>query len=165
MASETKNLLELKQHLESGENIKHTVFGAYESKILGSDTARNGILVATDKRLIFYAKKMFGFDMEVFPYSNISSIELNKELMGHKITLFATGNKIKVKWIHSNTVSMFVDFVRSNIGKQSEAITQITQVNQKSAVEQIKELKELLDMGIISQQEFDVKKQKLLDTI
>lgn len=35
--------------------------------------------------------------------------------------------------------------------------------NVKSPVEQVKELKELLDMGVISQEEFDKKKKELLD--
>ena len=35
--------------------------------------------------------------------------------------------------------------------------------NVKSPVEQVKELKELLDMGTISQEEFDKKKKELLD--
>lgn len=35
--------------------------------------------------------------------------------------------------------------------------------NVKSPVEQVKELKELLDMGAISQEEFDKKKKELLD--
>lgn len=39
---------------------------------------------------------------------------------------------------------------------------QTTVVNVKSAAEQIKEYKELLDMGIISQEEFDAKKKELM---
>lgn len=55
------------------------VFGVYETKSLGSDTVKNGILLATNKRLFFYGKRTFGFDSESFPYSNISSIEFGKK--------------------------------------------------------------------------------------
>ena len=37
--------------------------------------------------------------------------------------------------------------------------------NEESALDKIKKLKELLDLGVISQEEFDEKKQKLMDSI
>jgi Staphylococcal nuclease homologue len=40
------------------------VQGAYEVKRMGSDSARKGALIATDRRVMFYAKKMGGFDLE-----------------------------------------------------------------------------------------------------
>ena len=51
-------------------------------------------------------------------------------------------------------------YVEENRNKMSTVNTTI--VNTKSAAEQIKEFKELLDMGIISQEEFDAKKKELL---
>ena len=50
-------------------------------------------MIATNKRLIFFAKKLTGFDLEVFPYKNISSFEMGKNLMGHHVSFFASGNK------------------------------------------------------------------------
>ena len=58
------------------------VLGAYETKIMGRDSVRNGIFVATNKRLVFFAKKLTGFDLEIFPYKNISSIEMRQEPNG-----------------------------------------------------------------------------------
>lgn len=45
---------------------------------------------------------------------------------------------------------------------RKKATGNTTIVNTKSPAEQIKEFKELLDMGVISQEEFDAKKKELL---
>ena len=64
-----------KEHLESEEEILKSIVGSYEIKIMGKDSVRTGIFLATNKRMVFYAKKLTGYDMEIFPYSTISSIE------------------------------------------------------------------------------------------
>ena len=53
------------------------ILGNYETKKMGNDWTLR-ILAATDHRLVFYAKKMGGYDMEVFPYKGISSIEMEQ---------------------------------------------------------------------------------------
>ena len=92
------------------------MLGAYETKILGQDSARNGILMATDERLVFYAKKLGGYDLEMFPYANISSIEMSKGMvMGHKISFFASGNKVSMKWIHEGDIKGLVATVKDRM--------------------------------------------------
>lgn len=147
---------EATSHLEEGEEIIAAVFGAYETEILGKDTVRNGVFLATNKRVIFYGKKMFGYDLEVFPYSNISSIEMSKEFLGYKITFYSSGNKVKMKWINVGDVNEFVNYVKENIGKKSNASQSL------SAADEIRKFKELLDERIITQEEFEQKKKQLL---
>lgn len=84
-----KKLIEQsKEHLDQDEEILHSVLGVYETKILGSESVRNGTFLATNKRLVFFEKKLGGFDLESFPYENISSFEASKGLMGHSISFF-----------------------------------------------------------------------------
>ena len=35
---------------------------------MGTDSVRKGSFIATDRRILFYAKKMGGYDLESFPY-------------------------------------------------------------------------------------------------
>jgi hypothetical protein len=133
------------------------VFGAYESKIMGKDTVRNGVFVATEKRIVFYGKKTFGYDLEVFPYSNISSIEMGKGLMGSFITFYSSGNKVKMKWINLGDIQAFTNHVKSSIGKKSE-----TPVAAASAADELKKFAELKDAGVITEEEFNAKKKQLL---
>ncbi|GIV29813.1 MAG: hypothetical protein KatS3mg028_0879 [Bacteroidia bacterium] len=160
MANYKKNLELVKEHLQQGEEIKSSIFGAYECKIMGNDSIRNGIFVATDRRIIFFAKKMMGYDLETFPYENISSIEKSKGLMGHTITFFASGNKATMKWINTGDINEFINCVNSNIGKKLSHTVNSGQSN--DIPDQIKKLSELRDQGIITDDEFNHKKTELL---
>ncbi|MED4783429.1 PH domain-containing protein [Brevibacillus choshinensis] len=159
MAKIDKLIQEASTHLDPDEKIIASVLGAYETKVMGTDTVRNGVFLATDRRVFFFGKKMFGFDSESFPYSTISSFEYGKGLMGKTMSFFASGNKVKMKWINAGEVDLFMETVRSSMGKKiiSEAPTQ-----QIDSIEQIKKLAELRDAGILTEEEFTAKKHKIL---
>lgn len=148
--------------LEENEAVEFAVLGAYETKIVGSKTVRNGILAATNKRVIFYSKRMTGYDLESFDYDKISSIAMSKGLMGHSINFYASGNKVEVKWINDAEIDMFVSFVKEKMEKKPEVISTPEKSQQLQNFEEIKALKELLDIGAITQEEFDNKKKELL---
>lgn len=162
MANYKKSLLLVKEHLDEGESIHSSVFGAYETKLMGNDTVKNGVFVATEKRLIFFAKKLFGFDLETFPYKNISSIEQSKGMMGHTITIFASGNKAKMKWIKTGEVAQFTQFVNSKLGNGAQENISATSSNSNDIPSQIQKLSELKDQGILTEEEFLNKKNDLL---
>lgn len=160
MANITKLISDAKQHMESDENVVAAICGQYETKVLGSDTIRTGVFIATEHRLIFYAKKVIGYDFETFPYSNISSIELSQGIMGEAVSFFASGNKIKMKWIRNGDAKALVAHVSANIGKkQSKPVGH----SSDSAVDQIEKLYALKQKGILTEGEFEMQKKKLLD--
>lgn len=161
MAKIDKLIKEATGHLDPNEKIAASVLGAYETKIMGSNTVRNGVFLATDRRVFFYAKKMFGYDSESFPYSSISSFDQSKGLMGKTITFYASGNKVMMKWINVGDVDLFIETVRTAIGSKSSSGQASTQSGDDS-VEQIKKLAALRDEGILTEEEFVAKKQKLL---
>lgn len=167
MSNEPRKLRKLieqsKEHLDVDEEILYSVLGAYETKIMGSDSVRNGVFLATNKRLLFYAKKLTGYDLESFPYSNISSFEASKGFMGHSISFFASGNEVKMKWINDGDVKGFMDHLRHNAGKKDDSPTeQPTNENKRSIVDDLKELAELRDSGILTEEEFQQQKEKIL---
>ncbi|MCG2700577.1 PH domain-containing protein [Candidatus Parcubacteria bacterium] len=145
------------------EKIYYVISGQYEIKILGKDSIRKGIFLTTNKSLIFYAKKLIGYDFEVFPYSNISSIEMSKGIMGYSISFFASGNKAKMKWIkeiRKGDVKKFIECVKENIGKK--IVKDNLQKPVLDVTEQIKRLAELKEQGILTDEEFNSKKKELL---
>jgi len=161
MAKLDKLAEQAKPHMRAGEQIEASLMGAYEVKIMGGDSVRNGVLLATNERVVFFAKKLTGFDLESFPYSNISSVEMGKNMMGHHIKLFASGNEISVKWIKKGDIAGFVELVRSRIGRPHTASAQVPN-HQGSPMEQLKSLAELRDQGIVTEEEFQAKKVELL---
>lgn len=155
MAKKDK-LLKLAEEYLDGETVKHSILGAYETEIMGKDTVRNGVFIATETRVVFYGKRTFGYDLEDYPYSNISSIESGKKAMGRYINFFASGNKVKMKWINDKEIDEFMTFVKSKIGKKESAPVQ------ESVADEIRKYKALLDEGIITEDEFESKKKGLL---
>jgi hypothetical protein len=161
MANKEKNLNLVKETvLNNGESVQYSIFGTYETKTLGNNTVKNGILVATEKRIIFYAKRFSGFDLENFDYSKISTFELSKKLIGNVLTIYSSGNKVNVKWINDAELDDFVTYVNDRM--QSKNYKEATIDNEEQNLKKIKQLKELLDMEAITQEEFDTKKSRLL---
>ena len=159
MAKLEKLLAQANDHLDDGESVDAAVLGTYETEILGTESVRTGILIATPRRVVFFAKKMTGYDLESFPYENISSFEQGKNFLGASITFFASGNKVHLKWIKEGEIGLFVDVVRSRMGKKPP---EAAPTPGTSAGDRIRELKQLLDEGLLTQEEFDSKRQVLL---
>lgn len=98
-----KYLSTIKKNLNKGETICESVFGM-------CDNVRTGVMAATENRVIFYEKKLFGHGSESFPYNRISSIERSKGMMAYGITIFTSNNKAKMKWVISGGLTRFMDF-------------------------------------------------------
>ncbi|MBT0995535.1 PH domain-containing protein [Cellulomonas sp. DKR-3] len=166
MAKIEKLLEQATDHLEAGEEVIAAVQGTYETKKMGNDWTRAGILIATQKRIVFYAKKMGGYDLESFPYDKVSSYEQSKSMMGHSVTFFASGNKVAMKWISDQAaLQVFSDLVRDKIHGGS-ATLDITSTNiHDDVMRQIRKLAELHQAGILTDEEFTSKKAELLSRL
>lgn len=149
-------------HLDEGEAAELSVLGAYETKRMGQDTVRNGVLIATENRLVFYAKRMGGYDLESFPYENISSFEQGKNMMGGNVSFFASGNKVFVKWIKDGDLRGLVEYVRSRMGKKKPSDDNASAAPTESITDQLTKLGELRDAGVLTDDEFQAKKADLL---
>lgn len=178
MGKYDKLLDQARAHLEAGEKVRAAVMGAYEAKVMGSDSVRNGVLVATDRRIVFYAKKLGGFDLESFPFGNISSFEHGKSMMGHHVAFHASGNVVKVKWLQPATdFQAFLDVVKHAMNAKHLAPAAALPTptaptlqtpgtrNAADAVALLRQLGELRDTGVVTHDEFEQKKAELLRRI
>ncbi|MEV0608110.1 PH domain-containing protein [Polymorphospora rubra] len=159
MAKIDQLVAQAQEHLEPGEVIEAAVFGAYETKLMGSKTVRNGVLCATDRRLLFYAKKMFGHDLESFPYGNISSFESSKSFTGHSFRFAASGNDVSLKWINAGDIQKFAELARARVGQRPVAPAQAASPDPMA---QLAQLAELHRAGVVTDEEFAAKKAQLL---
>ncbi len=128
---------------------------------MGQDTDRDGIFIATDRRLLFYAKKLTGYDFEVLPYSNISSMEMGKNLMGHYISFFASGKSCKMKWINAGDVRAFVDTVNAQMAA-AKSNAEPASEQPADPVDQLERLGKLHAAGVLTEAEFSAKKAEIL---
>jgi len=166
MANYAANLSAISEHLDLGESILASCWGCYETKSLGTDTLKNGILVATQKRIILYGKRFSGFNLETFPYDKISAIELSKGFLGKKISVKMSGNEATLKYIKKGdgdpdaVVSTAKELMECNSSNSTQKSS-----SESDIIEQIRKLAELKDAGILSESEFDAKKSELLSRI
>ena len=165
MAKIDKLLEHAKDHFAPGEDALASVLGVYEYEIphMELDAARKGIFIATNQRLLFYAKKLIGFDLESVPYDNISSLEMGKDfLVGHYINFFASGNSAKMKWIKVGDVPTFVEVVKAQMeAAKTTAATPLAD----DPVSQLERLGKLHTSGVLTDTEFESKKAELLARI
>lgn len=151
-------------HIEDSEEILALATGSFESKILGEESVRNGILVATSKKVIRFNKKLIGYEAEEISYNKISSVKSSDGLTGAKITVYTSGNDIHLKFGMQPDSDILVKVIKEQMERISTPTEHVqTAVSQPSSdVERIKELKGLLDVGLLTQEEFEAKKKQIL---
>ena len=66
MAKLDKLLDQAQEHLDEGEEVLAAIKGTYETKKMGNDWNRAGILAATNHRVVFFAKKMVAMTSRCF---------------------------------------------------------------------------------------------------
>lgn len=163
MSRAEKLLQQARPHLRLEEEVLCVVQGAYETKIGGNPTVRTGILIASVDRLVLFAKKLTGFELESFPYANISSFERGKSMGGAYVRFFASGNEVRVKWILANApLDQLVEIVHERAGKQPAVDDSAPRSVESPVIDQIRQLGELHAAGVLTEAEFTAKKSELL---
>lgn len=109
----------LRKRLDPSEKISSVVYGTFEGEILGHNTLKKGVLVATDKHLIFYHRGLLGLSekMEFFQYKNINAIHFKNSLMGDSVVFRTSGATMQLKWIKEGDGLEFVRVVNNVINK------------------------------------------------
>lgn len=152
-----KEISKAQEALEPGEEIICAIAGNKVSK-----STLPGVLLATEKRLIFYSNTLgISKTIESFNYEFISSIDYSTNYnKGASLSFYVSGNKISMNYIRSEDAKSFVAKVRPRIGKKNESSRSSNDIT-----DQIKKLAELKDAGILTEEEFHSKKTELLSKI
>ncbi len=153
-----REIKELPSVLWEDEKLEKMVQGLYGKG--------QGILVATNKRLIFLDKGMVGnLRMEDFAYDKITSVQFDTGMIMGKITLYVAGNKAEISQIEKKQVRTFCDYVRAKIGSQQHASTipaPAAATQENDIISQLEKLGILKEKGILTEAEFETKKKELL---
>lgn len=152
-----REINELPAILSNTEKINNIVQGTYDKG--------NGILVSTDRRLIFIDKGLiFGLKVEDFPHDRISSIQYETGIILGTIKIHTSGNIAKIDNVEKASARQFCEFVRDFISrpKETSAPFVIQNNSEPSVLDQLEKLAKLKENGILTQEEFDEQKKKLL---
>ena len=124
----------------------------------------NGFIVVTDNRVIVLdvnsSPTSTKMSMEDFPFDKITSISFERGIAKSKIKLICSGNMTSINILQGG--DELSQYIRERIN-QPKTISQPIQAN--DPLEQLKKLKDLFDSGIITETEFETKKQELLSKI
>ncbi|MCT2564189.1 PH domain-containing protein [Chryseobacterium herbae] len=148
-----------------------------------------GIVVSTERRIIFVDKKFFGgvFENE-FPLQKVSSVQHDTSLISSTLKVYTSGFTAEFKLYIKSAAKNFSDAVQDYIGRSEDQIRlqqmqakqqqqqqqQVVQQSpkpqqnseQKAApsliFEQLERLGKLREMGVLTEEEFAEQKKKLL---
>lgn len=145
------------------ETIAGAVHGHYND--------RSGMLVATQRRLIFLDKGWASLKVEDFPYDKITSIQYSTGMLFGEIIIFASGNKAKISQMAKGETVAFADLARNHINKLSApaptpapafqpSSTALDPAEQRLAM--LERLAQLKQQGILTDDEFLAQKAKIL---
>ena len=150
----------LQSILVDGELPEMVVSGWYNSS--------NGILVATDRRLLFVDKGFLGsLQVEDFPYSTIQSVHSSSGAVLGSITIKSTGSTGLIENIPKHLANDIGNFVRkksmdTNATTAPVSTEKPTTSGQVGLADELLKLSQLRDAGILTDEEFQAQKSKLL---
>ncbi len=157
LISNEKEIRELPEILHSDEVIENIVAGSYKGGF--------GVLVATDKRLVFVDKGMlWGSKVEDFPYDRINSIQYETGMLMGTIKIHASGNKADIQNVANTLIKDFAEFVRLKISSKSDVSFEPKQPA-VDMLSQLEHLAKLRDQGILTEEEFNEQKAKILNKL
>lgn len=108
-----REIKKLAEHLWEGETVERMVGGTY-----GRGT---GLVVLTDRRVLFLIHGVMSQQTEDFPIDRISSIQWSSGMMMGTITIYVSGNKAEIKNVDKNAGKTLVETVRDRITNRPAA--------------------------------------------
>ena len=166
----------LYENIEQDEELVGIIdghFGPDLQQAKFGSTLRNGIIVATDRRVLMVDKSLFSTELAEIGYDSIEAIT-------HSTGAFAGGLRITGRGgvhfrienvVPKDKVRPFAETVRARLPGNAPVPLAPTVQEEKSssagtsigsAVEELEKLAGLVDRGFVSQAEFDIKKKELL---
>ena len=135
---------------DSSEMIKYTATGI-------NDQSEASLLVCTNQRLIVISKKRSDLIVKTILLDRIKSVLLRHQIVYDEIILVVDNEQIDFNSINKISAAILADDLRT-LSKLAQGKGELDK-----QVEQIKKLKELVDQGILTEEEFQAKKKKILD--
>ncbi|WP_080510671.1 PH domain-containing protein [Halorubrum kocurii] len=162
------NVAKIDQHLSPGEKVHYISSGSRYSINGEEKQTFNVRMVLTDKRIFVKRKhKLIGNEQNTFNYKDISSVNLKSGMVFKKLALemSATIHGIGITETQdSDEIQAIVDFVREKCGDSGQN-RQNADEKSEDPIDRIEKLSELNESGVISDEEFQNKKEKLMDQI
>jgi multidrug efflux pump subunit AcrB len=161
--------------LDPDEQVEYVVEGKNIQKkgesrgVLGSDvdtktSVLSSVLTgATNKRLVSKIPQVLGDDEQTIPYNRIEGVDLDTGLVKKKLTVKTSGSayEIQVNDPDEDEIREMARFIREKMKESQQANAQVG--SEPDPTEQLKNLRELHEQGALTDEEFEEKKDDLLE--
>lgn len=155
-----RELKKLVEYLWEGERVDLMAGGTYAKG--------QGLVVLTDRRLLFLKDSVFSKSTEDFPIEKISSVQWSSAFLNGTLMVFASGNKAEIKNMYKDDWKQIADAIRDRIsGKTAHHPTPEAAAtpHQPDPYEQLAKLGQLRAAGVLTPEEFEAKKAELLSRL
>ncbi len=124
-------------------------------------------LVFTNKRLIYYKPKTFGIELKDFSWRDLHNVSMKEGLITGDIKFEMVGDHdIKFEGPKDNIRAMYSLAKemkeKAHLSSKNVIMQPAVPVLQEDPVQKLKQLKDMLDMGLVSQEEYDKTKASIL---
>jgi hypothetical protein len=146
-----------------GSGAGKSIFGNDRSRKSSWTGIHTGV---TNKRIVIAISQFLGDDERHIPYRSATSVDLDTGVWAHRVSIHTKGQTyhISAPYHSKDELREAMQFIRQKI----EEANQPQQSQAESApdpTEQLKNLQELQHKGVITEDEFEAKKQALLNKI
>lgn len=154
--------------IESLKNGEEIIFACATSIIQNKDFFLKGIIAITNERLLYAAKTNTFFKSTVLKsisldyVSDVTKAEPKGLVRDYIIYLDCHHEKLNFVVSQNKFDEMFAEINNAIDQCKSKKLQGTTVISSLSSADELKKFKELLDMGVITQEEFDAKKKQLL---
>ena len=164
-----RRLGKAEQVLLDGEEIVDGATGMIRVHRMGQTTARQGVVIATDRRVVLFTRKLGGYDVQDFAYGLLTSVDHKKGVMYGDLHLNASGDRAYVKQIPKADIERLAQSIRDRLAMahrpDEQSVSSARPEAEASASdphEELRKLAALRDDGIITEEDFEAKKRQLL---
>lgn len=156
----------LVKSLQPGETVKFCFIGLH-NYISATKHDGNFAFAVTDKRILMAQQKVMAKNLQSISWDNVNDVTLAGGALVSVVTIdtFKETFNVGVNSIAGDNIyHKFLEVLHEVKDEKAAQFAPQAQVQPaaQSPIEQVKGLKELLDMGAITQEEFDAKKKELL---
>lgn len=151
-----REIKKLESYLWDGETVELLAAGMY-----GPGT---GLVVLTDRRLLFIKDGVMSKTVEDFPLDKISSVQWSSGMLMGSLIVFASGNKAEIKNMNKHDGQQIADAIRARLSEPAATVpaAAANHTPMNDVYESLRKLGELRDAGVLSPAEFESKKRELL---
>lgn len=160
-----KEIDRAKHVLADDEEVLDITTGLGKVRRMGQEASRNGALIVTDRRVIFFTKKLGGYEMSDHVYGMLTAVDYKKGMMTGNINLNASGDHYHISLIPKSDVERVAKCIRSQMTSVKTHPAARNESSNEQITDQIKQLASLHKEGILTDKEFASKKQDLLSRI